>query len=267
MYLCVLGSGSKGNCIFVNSGKRSLLVDAGLSWKHINEVAKVKGISLSTVTKIIITHEHTDHWKNAFYISNKLGDIPVFFQKHARKSLLDRWGDSDWGSRILTEDAINSIQSFDHGITGKTFTIESFITSHDTAYPLGFVITENSTLTKIGIATDLGIVTKIVLDALIECDLIVLEANHDPQMLIDGTYPEHIKTRVLGRSGHLSNEQAAKLINLLDQDRTKHVVLGHISEDNNSVEKIEETFNNILSTRHPMIHLATQTKGSSVFCV
>lgn len=269
MYLCVLGSGSKGNCTIISNNNRSdaILIDAGLSWKYISTIAESRCVPLDSVSAIIITHEHTDHWKNAFNISKNLGGIPVYFQKTAYATMLDRWENTPWGEKIFTETAKEAAQTFTDRILTKTFIIEAFRTSHDTSHPVGFVITETDTASTAGIATDLGIVTDKVHDVLSRCDLVVLEANHDTQMLIEGSYPEHIKTRVLGKTGHLSNEQTAKFINTLDPKITKHIVLAHISEENNTVEKIGETFSTILNKEHPMIHLATQTDGSSVFWV
>lgn len=269
MYLCVLGSGSKGNCTVIanNSRTDAVLIDAGLSWKYINTIVDARCLPLDSVSSIVITHEHTDHWKNAFNISKKLGGIPVYFQAEAYAAMLNKWGETSWGERMFTEEAKAVVQSFAFSIPTDTFTIKAFNTSHDTACPVGFSITEIGTKATIGIATDLGITTKTVHDALRKCDLIVLEANHDTKMLIEGSYPEHIKTRVLGETGHLSNEQTAEFINTLDPKVTKHVVLAHISEENNTTEKIANTFSKILNRDHPMIHLATQNDGSSVFCI
>ena len=275
MFLCVLGSGSKGNCTIITNNSRNdaILVDAGLSWKYISTIAEAKCLPLDSVSAIVITHEHTDHWKNSFNISKNLGGIPVYFQKTAYASMIDRWGETAWGKGIFTKASKDATKTFTDKILTKNFTIEAFKTSHDTAHPVGFIITEMDTSstpflahnTRIGIATDLGIITDKVHDVLRRCDLVVLEANHDTQMLIEGSYPEHIKTRVLGKTGHLSNEQTAKFINTLDPKITKHVVLAHVSEENNSITKIEETFSTLLNKEHPMIHLASQTDGSSLF--
>lgn len=271
MYLCVLGSGSKGNCTIIsnNSKNDAILVDAGLSWRYISTIAEAKCVPLDSVSAIVITHEHTDHWKNSFSISRKLGGIPVYFHKVSYNSMLDRWAGSSWGDQFFTEEAKVMTRTFTTSILSDSFFFEPFKTSHDTAYSLGYIVSDKQHWSKhkIGIATDLGILTTDIEAKLRECSIIVLEANHDTTMLIEGSYPEHIKTRVLGKTGHLSNEQTAKFINTLDPKITKHVVLAHVSEENNSKEKIEETFNLVLNKRSPMIHIASQTDGSSVFYI
>ena len=251
MYVCVLASGSKGNCIYIcDKIGTAILVDAGLSWKATKAIADDKGINLNRVKAIIVTHEHIDHYSGAAIISNKLGGIPIYFKKEV----------IDNTQKNIPEDA----KPFYVNLTIRSLTLMSFKTSHDSLAPMGLLIRDKAN-TIIGISTDLGKTTSKIIDYLKYSKMLLLESNHDEDMLWNGDYPEHLKIRIASDNGHLSNKQAAMVINSLDPKITKHVVLCHISAENNSVEAIKKTLGEVLENKHPIIHIANQSSGSSLF--
>ncbi|MDD9302829.1 MAG: MBL fold metallo-hydrolase [Desulfobacter sp.] len=221
--LCPLASGSRGNSIFVSTQDTAVLVDAGLSGIETQRRLEAVGQSAEQLKAIIITHEHTDHVKGAGILSRRF-DIPVYLTPqtfHACKSL----------------GKIEHLQFFE---CGTAFEIENIIVnpfsiSHDAKDPAGFTLSYNGK--KIGIATDLGIATNLVKNHLSLSNLLYLESNHDPEMLVNGGYPWHLKQRIKSRTGHLSNQETRDLVaELLHQD-LDHLILAHLSEENNCPDK------------------------------
>ncbi len=224
--VCVLASGSKGNSIFISDGTASVLVDAGLSGSEIERRLKSRDISPKSLDAIIVSHEHADHIKGVGVLSRRFG-IPVFISRKTRQAgayLLGKIDDS------LTHD-------FECGSDFKIsgLTVRPFSLSHDAEDPAGFTVSHNGT--KIGIATDLGIATSMVKHHLKGCAMLILEANHDPDMLISGPYPWPLKQRIRNRTGHLSNEASRELLGEIRHERLSHVVLAHLSETNNTPEQ------------------------------
>lgn len=222
--LCVLASGSRGNSIFISNGLTSLLIDAGLSGIEIERRLLSKGISPEDIDVILVSHEHNDHIQGVGVLSRRF-DIPVYMNRKTKKA-----ADSKLG-------AVHNLIEFECGITFKIndLTIHPFCTSHDAEDPAGFTVKQNNT--RIGIATDLGIATAVVKERLKECSALILEANHDPEMLKQGTYPWPLKQRIKSRTGHLSNEESKKLLMEVKHQNLKHVILAHLSEKNNTPQK------------------------------
>ena len=234
--VCVLASGSRGNAVFVSDGSTSILVDAGLSGIEIERRLKSRGLCLRDIDAILVSHEHGDHIQGAGVLSRRF-HLPLYinfktFQVAARRlgkihdSLLNRF---ECGAGFMI----------------NTLNIRPFSLSHDAADPAGFTINQNGQ--KIGIATDLGIATSVVKNHLKDCAILVLEANHDPGMLMNGPYPWPLKQRVRSRVGHLSNEESGTLLDEIKHDGLMHVILAHLSEANNTPEKalsvVEEAMN------------------------
>lgn len=221
--LCILASGSKGNAIYVSDGRTSLLIDAGLSGKEIERRMRSRDLDPASLDAILVTHEHADHVLGVGVLSRRYG-LPVHISAGTNEAAADRMG---------------KIRDIRHFVCGRSFaiddlTIHPFSTSHDAADSAGFTIQRNGV--KIGIATDLGIATSVVRTHLQKCSLLVLESNHDLKMLMEGPYPWHLKQRVRGRTGHLSNEASRDLLGELRHDGLAHVVLAHLSEENNTPE-------------------------------
>ena len=221
--LCVLGSGSKGNCTFIESGSTRILIDAGLSAIQIeNRLASI-GVAAQTIQAICITHDHVDHYQGARVFCNRWG-THLYANRKTRQGI------------IAAHDSFRGINWKEFG-TGEAFRIggigiHSFHISHDASDPVGFVLTLGST--RIGICTDLGIVTESVYEALEPCEVIVLESNHDPRMLAASDRPEANKIRIAGKKGHLSNHDSAKFaVRLAKAGNLQRVYLAHLSEECN----------------------------------
>jgi len=221
--LCPLASGSKGNTIFVSTPDTAVLVDAGLSGIEIQRRMAAVGRTPDDLKAIIITHEHTDHVKGAGVLSRRF-NIPVYVTSdtfNACKGLgkIDRINFFECGS------------AFDIG----SLAVNPFSISHDACDPAGLTLKHQGK--KIGIATDLGIVTNLVRTHLSRVNALYIEANHDPDMLMTGPYPWHLKQRIQSRTGHISNQNARDLVAQICHKDLDHVVLAHLSEENNCPEK------------------------------
>ncbi len=222
--VCSLASGSKGNAVYISDGDTSILVDAGLSGIEIERRLKSKGIHPNGLDAVIVSHEHIDHVKGVGVLSRRY-NLPIYISKKTKAAATPLIGN------------IKDTRSFS---CGRTFninrlTIHPFSVSHDAEDPVGFTISRKDI--KIGLATDLGIATALVKEHLKGCALLLLEANHDTTMLQNGPYPWAVKQRIKSRTGHLSNEESKALLMELKHNHLRHVILGHLSETNNTPEK------------------------------
>lgn len=223
MRFSVLGSGSKGNCIFIESGDTAILIDAGFSGKEIAARLALIGRHISCLKAVFVTHEHHDHIHGVGVMSRRCR-IPVFANQGTYRGAgtalakLHRRGEFDTGDR--TE--LNGLE------------IHSFAISHDTADPVGFVVSDGRE--RLGVCTDTGIGSRLISRRLSNCSGLVLEFNHDPDMLKNGPYPQALKQRVKSSQGHLSNGDGADLLASVLHDKLRCVVLAHLSETNNLPE-------------------------------
>lgn len=233
MQVHVLASGSTGNAVCFQLGKAKILVDAGISTKRIEYGLAQIGIKAGELDGVLITHEHTDHIRGLDVLIRKY-QLPVY-------------------TRPRTWDKIKCKDNFSPRCRieiGKNFTIgnidiEAFNIPHDAADPVGFGFYYRHR--KWVIATDLGEVTMAIKQAVSHSDLLVLESNHDAEMLSNGPYPRFLKQRIKSKLGHLSNTDAAGLICSLPlQNRQTHVFLAHLSRTNNFPELAEKTVMDIL---------------------
>ncbi|MGM0453666.1 MAG: MBL fold metallo-hydrolase [Thermodesulfobacteriota bacterium] len=236
--LCMLASGSKGNSIYISSGQTAILFDAGLSGKEIERRMKLRGLLPQQLDAIVVSHEHSDHIQGVGVLARRFG-LPVYIAPETHDAAQSHLG------------TIQALHPFECGtaFAVNDLRIRPFSVSHDAAAPAGFTIENGGG--KIGLATDLGIATAMVRHHLRDCDLLVLEANHDPCLLETGPYPWPVKQRVKGRTGHLSNESAKALLMDLLHDRLAHVVLAHISESNNTPEQALQVVTEQVG-RHPV---------------
>ncbi|MFZ7126107.1 MAG: MBL fold metallo-hydrolase [Desulfobacterales bacterium] len=242
---CALASGSRGNAFFISCGTTSLLLDAGLPGKEIARRLAVRGIDPQGLSAVIVSHEHTDHLKGVGVVARRW-KIPV------------RISSGTWAAGCPQLGRIPELICFESGeaFSVGPMRIQPFAVSHDAADPVGFTISSNGN--RIGIATDLGLATANVRDHLKGCALVVIEANHDPEMLASGPYPWPLKQRIRGRSGHLSNEDAARLIMEIRHSGLRHVVLGHLSETNNTPEKAITAVGRVLQNSGTRLEAARQ---------
>ncbi len=220
MRFCVLASGSSGNCIWVEGGGTRLLIDCGLGRKETRARLAWAGIEADRLDAVLLTHEHSDHAAGVGLASRSFG-APLYATWPAFAQLERRLGPLAG----LVEFAAG--QSFEVGGLHVT----PFSLPHDAADPVGFIIDDG--VSRLGVATDLGQPTRLALERLRGCQALVLESNHDPAMLEGGPYPWHLKQRIAGRLGHLSNGESAGLLASLLHAGLRCVVLAHLSQTNN----------------------------------
>ena len=243
--VCMLASGSKGNAIYISDGATTLLVDAGLSGVEIERRLKAHDLDPRDIDAMIVSHEHADHIRGVGILSRRF-NLPVYLSEKTGRE----------AGQIIGK--VNDVRSFTCGqpFNLNTLVIHPFATTHDAEDSAGFTISCNGQ--KIGIATDLGIATTMVKQHLKGCDLLILEANHDPEMLMNGPYPWPLKQRIKGRTGHLSNQASGELLSELKHDRLQHVILAHLSETNNTPGKALEEVEPALKGCRARIHVASQ---------
>lgn len=228
MKVAVLGSGSRGNSILVASGNTRVLVDAGFSAKVLENRLGLLGVLPEEIDGIVVTHDHGDHTRGVGVFSRRHG-TPVFITDPTREAC----GDLFRGG----EDLRPYRGSFPFSI--RSFTVEPFLTAHDARDPVAVALRDSGTGFKLGVATDLGRPTTQVRLALAQCDVLVLEANHDPGLLHQSPYPVSVRTRIASSHGHLSNEAAAQLAVELLHPRLGAVILAHLSAECNTPEMAE----------------------------
>lgn len=237
LYFCSLASGSSGNCQYIASEKAGILLDAGLSGKYIHQSLLDIGAKIENLKALFITHEHSDHVKSAGILMRKYGltlyITPLTFEKIAHK--LGKYAEDkvvflDKNKKVFVDDIC----------------VEAFSVSHDAVDAVAYTFEVESN--KMGIITDLGHVPLEVLDHMLECQLLMLESNHDEDMLNAGSYPYPLKRRILSHKGHISNVAAAEAIvrTLESKGPLGHVILGHLSQDNNTPALAYETVKEIL---------------------
>ncbi|MBM3748243.1 MAG: MBL fold metallo-hydrolase [Acidobacteria bacterium] len=222
MKLCVLSSGSSANSIFVSAGRTKLLIDAGLSRREIMNRLTAIGERAEALDAVLITHEHTDHISGLAPLVRKI-NIPVYMTHRTAPA-------------VAWEDFTPKLHTFQAGtrLSLGDFEIDTFTVPHDAADPVGYCLHAEGL--KTGIVTDLGYVPDSIRYHLRETHLLVLESNHDLEMLKVGPYPWWVKQRVMGRHGHLSNEMASDFIRQDMAASTAALVLAHLSAHNNHPE-------------------------------
>ena len=222
--LTILGSGSAGNASYVETDETRVLVDCGFSPRQIRQRLATIGRTPENLTAILITHEHSDHIAGLVGIAEKLG-IPVYCNR-ATKDEIVRTLEAHLDFRLFTAGG-----SFDVG----DIAVETFSIPHDAQDPVGYLLRTSGG--NLGFATDLGHVTKLVLERIRSANVLLLEANHDVKMLQDCQHrPWSLKQRILSRHGHLSNEAAADCTAEIMSGDLRHLYLGHLSRDCNKPE-------------------------------
>lgn len=243
-----IASGSNGNAMFVASGDTRLLIDVGVSVRKLEQALADLGQSLRGLHAVLITHEHHDHVSSLGPFHRRYPDVPIFATLGT-------------GNRLQAGQFAVPYEPIRGGCEVRVGDLEvlPFRTSHDAAEPVGFRISRGAT--SIAVATDLGEGTQEVQDALRGCRLLVLEANHDGDMLRDGPYPPYLKRRIRSRFGHLSNHQSRRLLQSVVGPELEHVVLAHMSATNNTQQKALEEVKGCLVS-WPDIGLSTASRRS-----
>lgn len=222
MRVAVLGSGSAGNCLVVESAGRRILIDAGFSCREIEARCRRIGVDPETLEAVVLTHEHNDHSLGADRLARRL-DLRVYASVGTLEAL--QW------SRDARPRLHALASGWPYEIAG--FHVETFAVPHDATDPVGILVSDSDGA-RLGLAADLGCFSRLAAARLREVDTLVLEANHDLEMLRRGPYPWVLKQRVASRHGHLSNQQAVDALPELVSDRLKSVVLYHLSRTNNA---------------------------------
>ena len=223
-----LGSGSRGNCTFIGTSKRGVLIDCGLSTKQIFLRMEQAGLADAHIDGVLVTHEHGDHVASARVLERRIckeQGSPVPF-----------WMTPGTWEGVRPQARPSMVEAVTPGILFEVggYTIEPVAVPHDTADPVAYSVCVGPV--RATVLTDLGRTTNVLERLLAESDLALVEFNHDKERLMDGGYPWSLKQRILGPHGHLSNAQAADLVTKGARPRLKHLFLGHLSDENNSPE-------------------------------
>lgn len=234
---CSLFSGSTGNSELVAFDDTLLLIDAGRTGKALDEAVRRQGFDMRMARAILVTHEHIDHIRGVGVLARKYG-MEVYASHGTWEAMADKVGEIPARQRCeFDPDADFYIDKVN---------VLPFSIPHDAAQPTGFALTCGGK--KVSVMTDLGHTTKDLLSWVEGSDVMLLEANHDVQMLRDGSYPERLKRRILSNKGHLSNDACGMALTDLINCGTRHVYLGHLSEENNVPELAYSTVAHILET-------------------
>jgi len=258
MRICVLGSGSKGNATYIESAGAAILIDNGFSGREVEKRLAAIGASGAGLSAILVTHEHGDHVRGVGVLSRKWR-LPVFANREtvaAAGELLGRLHD------------LREIS------TGTPFTtgdlrVHPFAVSHDAADPMGFVVANGNW--RVGYCTDTGTVSRLMRQRLSGCDCLILESNHDPELLRNGPYPPALQQRVRSKTGHLANQTAADFLAELDHAHLQHVCLAHLSAANNRPELALRVAAEVLrrpasdANRPPFLSVAHQDRVGHCF--
>lgn len=235
---CSIASGSSGNCQYVETDKTNIIIDGGLSGKKIQNGLLSIGADPTKLNGILVTHEHKDHIKGVGILSRRF-NIPIYANNNTWEAMKEYLGKLDEQNIRI----IGSNNSFEIG----DINIDSFSTSHDAADSLGYSLNHKNK--KVSIVTDTGIITENIKSKIKDSNLLMLESNHDIQMLKIGSYPYYLKKRILSQDGHLSNEDAGNLISELFLDKFQRIFLGHLSRENNFPELAYQTVVNIMTEK------------------
>jgi len=251
MRIRVLGSGSRGNSIYIENNGTSFLIDVGFSFLRMKGLLSHIGITPDDLDGILITHEHYDHIAGLLQFLKRT-DVPVYMSSGTRAGLENLPGNG-------------AVKEFIHGseFSIGDVTVNAFPVLHDGADPSGFCLESGGR--RAVVATDLGYVTTLVRERLQGCHAILLESNHDESRLMQGPYPWHLKQRVLSKEGHLSNLHAAKAIEDAVHPELNHVVLMHLSQENNTPELARNTHAEFCADRGINLLIASQNEIGEFF--
>ena len=252
MRFASLASGSSGNCLVAEADGTVLLVDCGLALTETERRLQRLGLEPSQVSGILITHEHGDHACGAFDFA-AAHRVTVYLTYGTLRAMREEGKVIDGVATVLVDGrqslAVGDIQ------------VHPFTVPHDSREPVQYVVSDGAS--RLGVLTDIGASTAHVEQCLSRCDALVLECNHDLDMLWAGGYPQWLKQRIAGPFGHLNNGDAAKLLEAIDRSRLKHVIAAHLSRQNNRPELARAALARAMGCQAEWIGLATQEEGFS----
>lgn len=223
-----INSGSNGNCYYIGNKEDAVLIDAGISCRETEKRLSRMGLSFDNIRAIFISHEHSDHIGRVDVIARRY-QIPVYFSPVAYSQ-----------HKISIEDHLLAFLGDGAKVSIGNLTIKAFSKSHDAADPLSFTISSEEV--TVGVFTDIGSVNEKLIHHFSKCNAAFLEANYDEEMLDKGRYPHFLKNRIRGDHGHLSNKQALDLFIEHRSEYLSHLLLAHLSQDNNSPDIVKRMF-------------------------
>jgi phosphoribosyl 1,2-cyclic phosphodiesterase len=248
MRFAILGSGSQGNCLVVEARNTRLLLDCGFGVGETLRRLGRLGLAPEDLSGILVTHEHDDHVGGVARLARKLG-LPMWLTPGTLRGLEDLFAGMD-GLHLLEGYAPLCIGDLE---------VHPFPVPHDAREPAQYVFGDGAR--RLGVLTDTGCVTPVMVRMLSACDALVLESNHDPGLLAAGDYPPALKQRIAGRLGHLDNATAAALLGALDCSRLQHLVAAHLSQSNNRPELAREALAAPLTCAPDWVAIAGQESG------
>ena len=250
MRFASLGSGSQGNALIVQAGETFVMLDCGFTLRDtVSRLARA-GLEPSDLTGMIVTHEHADHGEGVFPLARRFG-VPVWLTHGTLGALRE-------ANPGIDECALNLVDS-SRAFSLGDLSIQPFTVPHDAREPVQYVLSDGAR--RLGVLTDTGCSTAHIESNLSGCDALVLECNHDLDMLKGGPYLPAVKTRIASRLGHLDNQTSGALLAALDRSRLKHVIAAHLSQTNNTPELARSALAAALCCEPQWISVATQEEG------
>lgn len=250
--LSVLGSGSQGNATLLSDGEFTLLIDAGFTGQELTRRLGVIGRTTPEIQAILITHDHSDHINGAGVIGRN-ANAPIYIHETLYPKLRRRLG------KKLTFNFMEPDKSFTLG----SMTITPFEVPHDSIHCYGFTVQQGDL--KLGYATDVGSVTPSNIEALKRCHTLIIESNHEEELLLNGPYPQRLKDRVYGDMGHISNDEAGEILKAVAHDGLKRVIFIHLSEENNRKELVLDNAEYALEGYSPELVISSQYTPTKIF--
>jgi len=242
-----LGSGSSGNALLVECGQTRVMMDCGFTLADTRERLERAGVAPSSVRGGVVTHEHDDH----------MGGVARYAKRYAIPIYVTR-GTAQWLPPDFPAVLVNFIDPHTAFAIGDV-AVEPFPVPHDAREPVQFVFSDGAV--RLGVVTDLGTITQHVVEKLSGCEALVIECNHDRDMLMNGPYPVTLKHRIAGRFGHLCNSAAGDLVALLERSRLRHLIAAHLSQQNNTTELAVGALAGAAGCEREWIGVATQDGG------
>ncbi len=248
MRFASLGSGSRGNSLIVDAGDTKLLLDCGFSVRATAEKLGRLSVAPEDITGILVTHEHSDHIAGVFKFASRFG-VPVYLT-HGTHIAAPRGKSPLPDCRLIDSHTSFAIGSLE---------VQPFPVPHDAREPVQYVFSNGKH--RLGVLTDSGSITQHIIDVLRVCDALVLECNHDPELLASSSYPMYLKRRISGSFGHLDNDQAASLLRQIETRQLQHIVAAHLSEQNNRPELAVSALASVLNCTEDWVGVACQESG------